>query len=283
MKIEPIIAPPPAELNDREYEFLRQVVYEHSRINLGPDKRALVSARVGKRLRALKLGGYGDYCRWLQSAAGGEELSNLVDVISTNHTNFFREEKHFEFLQNRFLPEWHRQHASPGETLRVWSAASSSGEEPYTLAIVLAEFFGISPGWNIEATDISTRILERASKAVYDAEKVRPIRPELLRRYFQRGTGDWDGHYRVKEVLRQQVNFRHLNLLQAHYPFREHFHLIFCRNVMIYFDRPTQELLVGKLTQHLEPGGFLIVGHSESLNGIRHSLRQLQPTIYFKP
>jgi len=269
-------------LSDADYEFLRRLIYEHSRINLGHDKRALVSARVAKRLRALKINSYHEYCQRLKLEPGNEELGHLVDVISTNHTHFFREEKHFDWLRSVQLPQWRLGH-NENETFRAWSAASSSGEEPYTLAIVLAEFFGLEGKWTIDATDISTRILDRAGQAIYDAEKLAPVRPELLRRYFQRGVGQWEGSFRVREALREHVRFQHLNLLQSQYPFSQRFQLIFCRNVMIYFDRPTQETLIGKLTEQLEPGGHLLVGHSESLSGIHHSLRQLQPAIYLKP
>jgi len=269
-------------LADADYEFLRRLVYEHSRIHLGPDKRALVSGRVAKRLRALNISSYHEYCQWLKTQADAEELTDLVDVISTNHTHFFREEKHFDWLRTALLPQWRRGH-DEHETFRAWSAASSTGEEPYTLAIVLAEWFGLDGNWTIDATDISTRVLARAEQAIYDGEKTAPIPPELLRRYFQRGVGQWDGCFRVREQLRRHVRFQHLNLLQPRYPFAQRCQLIFCRNVMIYFDRPTQETLIGKLTEQLEPGGHLLVGHSESLSGIRHSLRQLQPAIYLKP
>lgn len=277
----PAISSSVDELSDADYEFLRKLVYDHSRINLGPDKRALVSGRVAKRLRALKIASYVEYCRLLKTAAAGEELGNLVDVISTNHTHFFREEKHFDWLRSVLLPQWRARKES--EPFRVWSAASSSGEEPYTIALVLAEFFGLDGKWTIDATDISTRVLARAGQGVYAAEKIAPVPAELLRRYFQRGTGEWEGNYRIREQVRNHVRFQHLNLLQPHYPFASPFQLIFCRNVMIYFDRPTQETLIEKLTAQLEPGGHLLVGHSESLNGIRHSLRQLQPAIYLKP
>ena len=267
---------------DADYEFLRRLVYEHSRINLGPDKRALVSGRVAKRLRALQIPSYREYCHLLKSAAGADELTDLLDVISTNHTHFFREEKHFDWLRSVLLPQWSLAR-NTRDSFRAWSAASSSGEEPYTLAIVLAEFFGLDGQWTIDATDISTRVLAKAEQAVYDTDKIAPVPRELLRRYFQRGVGQWEGRFRVREELRRHVKFQHLNLLQPQYPFAQTFQLIFCRNVMIYFDRPTQETLIGKLTEQLEPGGHLLVGHSESLSGIRHSLKQLQPAIYFKP
>lgn len=271
---------PSGAIDDGDYEFLRKLVYERSRINLGPDKRALVSARIAKRLRALKIGSCREYCLRLKSPEGEEELGHFVDAMSTNHTNFFREEKHFQWLQSVPLPEWRA--SRPQRELRVWSAASSSGEEPYTIAIVLAEFFGGMEGWRIDASDISTRVLAKAEQGIYDQERVAPVRQDLLRKYFQRGVGKWEGHFRVKDSLRERVTFHHLNLFDAHYPFRQPFQVIFCRNVMIYFDRPTQELLVSKLSAQLEPGGYFIVGHSESLSSIRHSLRTLQPTIYRK-
>ena len=277
----PASSPAADALGDADYEFLRRLIYDHSRINLGHDKRALVSGRVAKRLRALKIPSYHEYCQWLKTAAGMEELTDLVDVISTNHTHFFREEKHFDWLRSVLLPQWNLCH-NGCEPFRAWSAASSTGEEPYTLAIVLAEFFGLNGNWTIDATDISTRVLAKAEQAIYDADKVAPVPTELLHRYFQRGVGQWEGSYRLREPLRRHVHFQHLNLLQPHYPFAQRFQLIFCRNVMIYFDRPTQETLVEKLTEQLEPGGHLLVGHSESLSGIHHTLRQLQPAIYLK-
>ena len=278
----PTLPPASDALGDSDYEFLRRLVYERSRINLGADKRALVTGRLAKRLRALKIGTYREYCRWLRTPAGEDELGNLVDVISTNHTRFFREERHFDWLRSVLLPQWQAGGRS-GVPFRAWSAAASSGEEPFTLAIVLSELFGIDGDWAIEATDISTRVLARAESAIYDEEKVAPVPRELLRRYFQRGFGQWEGSFRVRDALRSHVRFQQLNLLQPQYPFVQRFHLILCRNVMIYFDRPTQETLIGKLTEQLEPGGHLLVGHSESLGGIRHSLRQLQPAIYLKP
>lgn len=266
-------------LNDADYTYLCQLVKKHSHINLGADKRALVTARVAKRLRALKLDSYSDYCRWLRDTNDEGELERLVDVMSTNHTHFFREPKHFEWLKNSLLPQ-HAKTPSGGRPFRLWSAASSSGEEPFTLAIVLAEFFGLNDRWSIAATDISTRVLERAGQAVYDGERVAPIQADLLRRYFQKGTGSWEGYYRVKNELRARVHFQHMNLFVPQYPFNHRFDVIFCRNVMIYFDQPTRETLVARLAGQLEPGGHLVVGHSESLSGIRHELRQVQPTIY---
>ncbi|HEV2694321.1 MAG TPA: CheR family methyltransferase [Verrucomicrobiae bacterium] len=272
-------------MGNEDFQFLRDLIYERSRINLGPEKRVLITSRLAKRLRELHLNDYSEYCDLLRSPAGEQELTFLIDRISTNHTHFFRELKHFEFLEKKFLPAWQTNPASRGETLRVWSAASSTGEEPYTIAIHLAEHLAAAAAgaWQIEATDISTRVLAVAQQGIYDAERLAGVSPEQVRRYFQKGVGEREGKFRVKAELRERVRFHHLNLLQPPYPFPQPFHLIFCRNVMIYFDRPTQEALVAQLTDWLVPGGHLLVGHSESLGNIKHCLKLVQPAVYLKP
>jgi chemotaxis protein methyltransferase CheR len=266
-------------IGEAEYEFIRQLVYEHSRINLGAEKKALVAARVMKRLRALKLPDFDIYFQYLRSSKGRQEAPLLVEAISTNHTQFFRESRHFDFLKNVIVPKW-RAHG-PG-AVRVWSAAGSSGEEPYTIAIVLAEALGLKSDWRILATDISMRMLDLGRNAIYSADRLTHVPPEMQRRYFQRGVGASEGQYRVKEELRRRVEFVQLNLLQPHYPFATEFDLILCRNVMIYFDRETQQTLIEKMTPYLVGGGYLMVGHSESLNGIRHRLSVVEPAIYQK-
>ena len=267
-------------MRDSEFEFIRTVVYERSRIQLGPDKRELVSARVGKRLRETQIPSLGEYCTLLQSPAAEEELGHLIDAISTNHTFFFREAAHFDFLREVAVPALALK--SGHGRFYVWSAASSSGEEPYSIAMTLSECLGQKP-WHVEATDISGRILKRASAAIYREEILDRIPAATLRTHFQRGTGPQDGNYRVKPALRERVSFHQLNLLEGEPPFRDPFHVIFCRNVMIYFDRPTQEELVARLARRLLPGGYLFVGHSESLTAIRHGLRLVKPAIYQKP
>lgn len=273
-----------AMLADADFDFLCRLIYERSRIHLGPDKRVLVTSRLAKRLRHHGLEDYGDYCKLLRSPRGEEELPFLIDRISTNHTHFFREMKHFDFLREVILPKW-RAEPRRREPFRVWSAASSTGEEAYSIAIELAEHFAPagSGRWQIEGTDISTRVLEAAQRGVYEAEKLAGVAPEILHRYFQRGVQQWAGQLRVKDELRQRVNFQHLNLLDGNYPFARPFELIFCRNVMIYFDRPTQETLVRQLGEKLTPGGHLLVGHSESLSGVKHELKLVRPAVYLKP
>jgi chemotaxis protein methyltransferase CheR len=270
-------------MRDSEFDFIRNVVYERSRINLGPDKRELVSARLGKRLRATNAPDLAAYCRLLQSPGAEEELGNLIDVISTNHTFFFRENAHFDFLRATAVPEMAaRAKLERWPRLNLWSAACSSGEEPYSIAITLAACAGTWP-WQIEATDISHRILEKAKNGIYKDETVNRLPLDVIRTHFQKGFGPQEGFYRVKAPLRDRVSFRHLNLLEGEPPFRDPFQIIFCRNVMIYFDRPTQEQLVERLSRRLVPGGYLMVGHSESLTHITHKLRLIRPAIYQKP
>ena len=271
-------------MRENEFEFIRGLVYEHSRINLGPDKRELVSARLGKRLRATNLTTVGDYCAFLQSERDGEELAHLIDAISTNHTFFFREIAHFDFLVQTAVPEMQaRARTERWPRLDLWSAACSSGEEPYSIAILLDECLGKTWPWHIECTDISNRILAKAAAGIYREDAVGKLTPARTRNYFQCGHGPQEGNYRIKAALRANLNFQQLNLLEGEPPFSHPFHVIFCRNVMIYFDRPTQEELVQKLTRRLVPGGYMFVGHSESLTGIRHGLQTVRPAIYRRP
>lgn len=265
---------------DACYEHIRKIVYEHSRINLGTNKRELVQSRLAKRLRTLGLPSYESYLDFLDRNA--DELEQLINSISTNHTFFFREPQHFDFMERVALPRFVASH--PKTPFRVWSSASSSGEEAYTIAIVLSEYFrqhGNHP-WQIQCTDISSKILSSAQQAIYREDRLEKIPKDVLRRYFQRGENKWAGHYRVKQILREHVNFRLQNLLKPPYPFDFQFNIIFCRNVMIYFDRPTQEELVNHLARFLIPGGFLMIGHSESLTGVRHPYQNVQPAIYQK-
>ena len=270
-------------MRDSEFEFLRSLVYERSRINLGPDKRQLVSARLGKRLRATNLPTLSDYCQLLKEPGAEQELGHLIDAISTNHTFFLREMAHFDFLRDKAIPELsERARAERWSTLRVWSAACSTGEEPFSIAMILAESLPAWP-WHVDATDISRRVLAKATAAVYSHETVSRLPLHTVRAHFQRGVGPQQGNYRVKAALRDRVAFHHLNLLDGQPTFTEPFQVIFCRNVMIYFDRTTQEELVTRLTRRLVPGGYLFVGHSESLMHLRHPLQAIQPAVYRKP
>jgi chemotaxis protein methyltransferase CheR len=270
-------------MRESEFDFIRGLVYERSRISLSREKRELVSARLGKRLRATNLPTVGDYCRLLQSPGAEAELANLIDAISTNHTFFFRENAHFDFLRQTVVPEMQARTAKERwPRLHVWSAACSTGEEPYSIAITLAGCVAGWP-WQIEATDISHRVLEKASAGIYREDTIERLPANLIRTHFQRGFGPQHGNFRAKASLRDHIAFRQLNLLEGEPPFNEAFQVIFCRNVMIYFDRPTQEELVDKLGRQLVPGGYLFVGHAESLTAIRHSLQTVRPAVYRRP
>ena len=267
------------------YRFVVDLVYQHSRIRLGEDKQALLANRLRHRLKDLALSSYQKYSQLLESVAGPEEIEHLVDLISTNHTKFFREPEHFSFLAKKALPALLPRILKDGTPLNIWSAACSSGEEPYTLAIVLAEALRAYPSvsWNIFASDISKRMLARAQHGIYRMESVEPIEPDLLKRYFQQGVGTRTGDCRVKAELKEHILFHRINLFQAEFPIPRRQHVIFCRNVMIYFDPPSRATLITRLTEQLASGGYLIVGHSESLFGIRHSLESIQQGVYYKP
>ncbi len=274
-------------IRDTDYEFIRKLVYKRSRINLGSDKRELVTARLNKRLKATNIESISDYCRYLQTEEDEEELGHLIDAISTNHTYFFREKEHFDYLYNHVLPEMVKRRATERWShFSVWSAASSSGEEPYTLAITVAEYMrknNLDWPWRLEATDISHRILQKARVGVYKEETVSKVPPEMIKLYFQKGFGPQEGNYRVRPNIAEMVTFRQLNLLESEPPGKDLFNVIFCRNVMIYFDHATQQELVARLTRRLVPGGYLMVGHSESLTAIQHNLTSVKPAIYRKP
>lgn len=281
----PIGMAPRGRISDRDYTFIRDLVYRETRINLGDGKRELVSARLGKRLRATGLGSYTDYCKLLQSRPDDGELYHLIDAISTNHTFFFREINHFNYLNSQILPEFARGAFGTSKPLNVWSCACSTGEEPYSISIALEEFFKNAPGpdWKLQCSDISHRVLDFAAKGVYDAERLKSMRPEWLKRYFQKGERQMEGFFRIRREISKRVSFQRLNLFEPSYPWKEKFHLIFCRNVMIYFDRQTQQELVARLSQHLHPGGYLFIGHAESLAGINHPYESIKPAIYRLP
>ena len=269
-------------VSGKAYRILTDLVYEHSRIRLGAEKQTLLANRLQKRLRTLGLTSYDDYCAVLQSDDGEQEIEELVDLISTNHTRFFREPNHFSFLANRVLPALVPRLIASGSTLRLWSAAASSGEEPYTIAIIVAEHSRTCPSldWQITASDISRRMLGHAQKGIYQMDSVESVPPELLRRYFQKGFGVRAGACRIKREVQEHVRFERINLFQAEYPMLPKQHVIFCRNVMIYFDPPSRASAVQRLIRQLSPGGYLVVGNSESLLGINHGLQQIQQGIY---
>jgi chemotaxis protein methyltransferase CheR len=230
-----------------------------------------------------------EYCNFLFSPAGIEsELIHMIDVVTTNKTDFFREPAHFDYLVQKALPELAAA-KGPGmrHKLMIWSAGCSTGEEPYTLAMILSEFaekyLEFRFDFNILATDISTRVLEAAKRAVYDHEKVAPVPLEIKRKYLLRGKGNNKNLVKVIPELRALVKFRRLNFLEGDFGMREPIDIIFCRNVIIYFDRATQEKLMYRFCEHLSPGGYIFIGHSETLHGLNIQLIQVAPTVYRKP
>jgi chemotaxis protein methyltransferase CheR len=266
-----------AELTESQFKMISQLVYQLCGINLKDGKQALVRARLMKRLRALKLPDFETYLNYLGSAGGDHELNCLIDVITTNKTSFFREPEHFNYLRDKVLPELKKNR------IRFWSAACSSGEESFSIGIVLRE--NIADIWSrdvkILATDISTRMLEKARKALYGEEELRDIPPMLLQKYFVRIQESPVRIYRVKENLRDMVRVARLNLMEP-WPMKGPFDVIFCRNVMIYFDKPTQQTLINRFWDFLDSGGYLFVGHSEGLSAISHKFRYVRPAVYRK-
>lgn len=267
-----------AAITDRELTAVIELVYRKSGITLHDGKRALVTARLQKRLKAIGVRTYSEYLAYLDRDASGGELVMLLDAISTNHTSFFREPQHFDFLRDRVVPDLV---AAKRPSIEVWSAACSSGEEPFTLAMVLEEALPEADqrGVRILASDLSTKVLGTARSGVYKLERVRDIAPPLLRKYFEKGMGPQEGLARVKAAVRQRIRFEQLNLLEIG-DLGTRFSVIFCRNVMIYFDRSVQQRVVSMLERHLLPGGYLFISHSESLNGISHGLRWVAPAVY---
>lgn len=251
-----------AKLTHKQFRKYCDIVYRESGINLTEEKRELLNARLSKRIRTLEIGAE-KYLSLIQKDP--KEMKLFLDAISTNHTFFFREAKSFKYLNN-----------APRD---IWCAASSSGEEPYSLATYCLER-GFQP--SILATDISTACLQTAKQAVYPIQRAAGIPEPILKRYFQRGRGQWEGYFRAKPDVRKMIRFDRFNLLKDS-PVSKLFDMIFCRNVMIYFDNTTKEYVVDKLCNALKKGGYFIIGGAESLSGLEHKLKYIEPSVYLKP
>jgi chemotaxis protein methyltransferase CheR len=272
-------------LSERLFQQFSALVYEECGINLHEGKKSLLEARLAKRLRATGMASPKEYYKYILSEDGRDELIRFFDAVSTNLTYFFREPKHFDFLVTRALPEMVRRSREQGSSrIRIWSAGCSTGEEPYTIAMSVLENLDQPDRWDfrILATDISTRVLQTAQRGIYDKAKLQNVPPALRSRYFilRRG-GAGEKLYEVAPQLRKVIAFRRLNLKDP-YPFRGPFDVIFCRNVMIYFDKKTQEMLIKKMAEYLVSGGYFFVGHSESLTGLDHPLKYFKPAVYQK-
>ncbi len=267
-----------------EFRALRDLIFEKSGITLSDSKTQLVASRLARRLRARGLDSYGAYYDLvIRRDPDGAELREMLNAITTNKTDYFREKHHFDFLTNKLLPRFIEQGRTGGQRrLRVWSAACSTGEEPYTLAMVILSAFppGGQYGLDLLATDLDTQVLARAAAGIYPEEAIEPVPADLQRSYFRRGTGANAGKVRVSDSLREMVTFRQLNFIEKPWPVQGPFDVIFCRNVMIYFNTDTQHSIVESFAERLRPGGHLFIGHSETLNGLNHLYEPLGGTIY---
>lgn len=272
------------QLTDAEFKKFSDLIYENVGISLKAEKKELLNARLGKRLRICNIGTFKEYFQFINRPDQKNlEFVNFLDSVSTNFTSFFREISHFDYLKTTVLPELLQKTSTSGRELFFWSSASSSGEEPYTLAMVLNDFKLLNPSfrYKVLATDISTKVLAIANRGVYSIEQTSKTPVEYMKRYFQKGVGKSSGKVKVKEELRGQVSFQRFNLMDD-FPWHEEVDVIFCRNVMIYFDRPTQQLLVEKFYNSLTKGGYLFIGHSESISSLDHKFLQSEATTYKK-
>ena len=264
------------QLSDHEFRSFQEMIFSIAGISMSPAKKQLVGGRLAKRIKHHGMGSYGDYFRLLMKPEARAELQIAVDLLTTNETYFFREPGHFEFLRNRALPEMKGRPA-----LRVWSGACSSGEEPYSLAMIMAERLGSQP-WEIVASDICTRVLDKARAGHYPMERAEDIPPTLLGKYCLKGVGDQEGTFLVDKKLRSRVQFMQVNL-NASLPSLGEFDMIFLRNVLIYFDMDTKRKVVQRMLPLLRKGGYFVVSHSESLHGVTDALEMVMPSVYVKP
>lgn len=271
-------------ISDKEFGQFQKLIYEEAGIFLSPAKKALLTGRLARRLRDLRLVRFGDYFRYVQEDRSGGELVLLLDAIATNETQFFREPRQFEHLEQNIFADW-EQAAQQGlrqRTVRIWSAACSSGEEPYSLAMSLLTRFPADQGWSIDilATDISTKILARAQAGIWPIARAAQIPEHYRKRFMLRGTGAHEGQMKAGNEVRLPLTFERLNLNDEHYPVQGKFDAIFCRNVLIYFSPESRGRVICRLLDLLVPGGYLFLGHAESLNGMSDRVHSVAPAVY---
>lgn len=271
------------KMTDAQFDKISDFVKNMCGINLHDGKKELVKARLSKRLRKLGIRNFDKYFALIRDDTTGTELTLMLDALSTNLTSFFREASHFDYLAQNILSPMASNARNYGKKIRLWSAGCSSGEEPYCMAIVLREIVKDLNSWDAKvlATDLSTRVLDKASQGIYSQDRMKTVSPQIRHKYFDCIETRPEKKYRVSNDLRSLLSFARLNLMTP-WPMKGPFDAIFCRNVMIYFDKPTQAKLVNRYWEMLRPGGTLFIGHSESLTGIEHKFKYVQPTVYEK-
>lgn len=265
----------PAELDKRTFEKFATLVYDHVGIVLNEKKEALVSARLGKRMRSIGINDYKEYYEYVKNDESDEEIIELLNAISTNVTHFYRESRHFDLL-GLIMRKWEAQGQA---RFRVWCAASSTGEEPYTIAITIKDALQDVRDVKILATDISTKVLNIAKKGIYEARHVEKIPKALLAKHLTKVSGN---NYKVSDDLRRMIKFGRLNLMKTPYPMQGPLDIVFCRNVMIYFDNKGRKGFLDEAYRLLKPGGYLMVGHAESLSGMLSNFKSVEPSVYIK-
>lgn len=273
----------PVKISDAEFGEFRSLVYDKLGINLSDQKRSLVAGRLSKIFSTGRFNAFSEYLHFLRNGAADGAISELADIMTTNLTFFMREKAHFDFLFSRALPEIAASFARNQERdIRIWCAGCSTGEEAYTLAMLLTEHLGAEyPQWNtgVLATDISENVLSVAREGIYGEDRIAPLPPLWKQKYF---SSAGKGFYAVRDSLKKDVTFRRFNLINERFPFKKPFHAIFCRNVMIYFDQTTRDTLVRKFFEFTEPGGYLFIGHSETIRNVDHGYRYIMPAVYKK-
>ncbi|MEI7816900.1 MAG: protein-glutamate O-methyltransferase [Desulfuromonadales bacterium] len=276
----------PATLSDREFHRFSGFIYDHTGIKMPPAKKTMLEARLQKRLKANAIASFEEYSDFVFSPEGrSTELIHLIDVVTTNKTDFFREPAHFEFMVKTALPTILESRGDVlRDPIRIWSAGCSTGEEPYTLAMVLSEFAVGRPDFraSITASDICTQVLQTAKAAIYPEERTDPIPLNLKKKYLMRSREKTRSLVRIAPQLRSLVNFRRINFMDDDLGITEKMDIIFCRNVVIYFDKPTQQTLMRKFHKQLKPGGYLFIGHSETLSGLDVDFKAVASTVYRK-
>ncbi|MDO6460907.1 protein-glutamate O-methyltransferase CheR [Granulosicoccaceae sp. 1_MG-2023] len=269
------------KFTDLHFDKLRMLVAETTGISLSDHKRDLLYGRLTRRLRALGLQDFDQYIALLADRPD-DELQNFINAVTTNLTSFFRENHHFEFLANELFPQLEKQGRARG--MRIWSAGCSTGEEAYSIAMTVREYFADAGAMDIKilASDLDTSVVQTAANGIYDQSRIEGMPPERVKRWFQRGSGSNAGKVRVRRELAELITFRQLNLMQA-WPMQSMFDVVFCRNVVIYFDKPTQSRLFNNFASVIKPGGHLIIGHSETLHKVCDRFELIGKTIYRKP